>query len=71
VTRSAKPATVRFYFDADILGLAKVVAPLRYDATYPGDPGGVVTDDGAPRVPLRRLIQMTQYGYPSRHSTTG
>ena len=31
-----KPAVVRYYFDADILGLAKVVAPLRSDVTYPG-----------------------------------
>ena len=38
----AKPATVRFYFDADLLGLAHVVAGLRSDATYPGDPGGVI-----------------------------
>ena len=26
---------VRFYFDADVLGLAKVVAKLRSDVTYP------------------------------------
>jgi len=38
----AKPATVRFYFDADLLGLAHVVAGLRSDATYPGDPGAVI-----------------------------
>jgi len=38
----AKRATVRFYFDADLLGLAKVLVPLRSDITYPGDPGGVV-----------------------------
>ena len=31
-----KPALVRYYFDADILGLAKVVAALRSDVTYPG-----------------------------------
>jgi len=37
-----KPATVRYYFDADILGLGKVVAGLRPDATYPGDPGAVM-----------------------------
>jgi len=37
-----KPATVRFYFDADVLGLAKVVVRLRSDATYPGAPGDVV-----------------------------
>ena len=40
--RRYKPAVVRFYFDADVLGLAHVVAGLRPDATYPGDPGGVV-----------------------------
>lgn len=38
----AKPARVRFYFDADVLGLAKAVAALRSDVTFPGDPGGVV-----------------------------
>lgn len=37
-----KPAVVRFYFDADVLGLAKVVAGLRPDFTYPGDPGTVI-----------------------------
>jgi hypothetical protein len=40
--RRYKPATVRFYFDADVLGVAHVIAGLRPDATYPGDPGGVV-----------------------------
>jgi hypothetical protein len=40
--KPAKPATVRFYFDADVLGLAKVVVALRSDVTYPGDEGGVV-----------------------------
>jgi hypothetical protein len=42
VTRSAKPADVRFYCDADVLGLAKILAGLRPDVTYPGDPGGIV-----------------------------
>lgn len=37
-----RPAVVRFYFDADLLGLAKVLTALRPDMTYPGDPGGVV-----------------------------
>jgi PIN like domain len=37
-----KPAQVRFYFDADVLGLAHVLAGLRPDVTFPGDPGGVV-----------------------------
>ena len=38
----AKPAVVRFYLDADVLGLAHVVAGLRSDTTYPGDPGAVI-----------------------------
>jgi hypothetical protein len=37
-----RPARVRFYFDADVLGLAKLVANIRPDVTYPGDPGGEV-----------------------------
>ncbi len=37
-----KPAEVRFYFDADILGLGKVLAALRADVTYPGDPGATI-----------------------------
>lgn len=40
--RQRPPATVRFYIDADILGLAKVLVQVRPDVTYPGDPGGVV-----------------------------
>ncbi len=42
MSASSKPATVRFYLDADVLGLAKVLVSLRPDVTYPGDPGGVV-----------------------------
>lgn len=37
-----KKAVVRYYFDADILGLAKKVSQLRPDVTFPGDPGGDV-----------------------------
>ena len=40
--RHYKSAAVRFYFDADVLGLAHVIAGLRPDSTYPGDPGGVL-----------------------------
>lgn len=47
----AKPATVRFYFDADVLGSAKTVVTLRSDVTYPGDPGG--GGDPGPRSPIR------------------
>ncbi|MDQ3502241.1 MAG: hypothetical protein M3486_01300 [Actinomycetota bacterium] len=48
----AKPATVRFYFDADVLGLAHVVAGLRSDATYPGDPGPVIKRRQRPACPI-------------------
>ncbi len=48
----AKPATVRFYFDADVLGLAHVVAGLRSDATYPGDPGAVIKRRERPACPI-------------------
>jgi hypothetical protein len=34
-----KPAEVSFYFDADVLGLARVLGRLRSDVTFPGDPG--------------------------------
>lgn len=37
-----KKAQVDYYFDADILGLAKIIAIIRSDVTYPGDPGGIV-----------------------------
>jgi PIN like domain len=37
-----KPAQVRFYVDADILGLGRVLAGLRPDVTFPGDPGAVL-----------------------------
>jgi len=34
----AKPADVRFYFDADILGLAKILVQVRADVTIPETP---------------------------------
>lgn len=49
----ARPATVRFYCDADILGLAKVLAALRNDVTYPGDPGGRVHGRQRPACPVK------------------
>jgi hypothetical protein len=47
-----RPATVRFYFDADVVGLAKVMVSLRSDVTYPGDPGGVVHRRPRPPCPI-------------------
>lgn len=52
MSRKNKPADVRFYFDADVLGLAKVVAQLRPDVTYPADPGGVVHRRRRPPCPV-------------------
>lgn len=35
---------VRFYIDADLIGVAKVLVQVRSDVTYAGDPGGVGPD---------------------------
>lgn len=37
-----KDAAIRFYIDADVLGLAKVLGGLRHDTTYAGDPGSTI-----------------------------
>jgi hypothetical protein len=42
MSKPAKPAIVRYYVDADVLGLAKILVQVRGDVTYPGDPGGQV-----------------------------
>ncbi len=42
MSKPAKPAIVRYYVDADVLGLAKILVQIRGDVTYPGDPGGPV-----------------------------
>jgi PIN like domain len=47
-----KPAVVRFYFDADIQGVAKLLAQVRSDLTYPGDPGGVIHKRVRPACPV-------------------
>ena len=39
---SLRAAQVRFYIDADLLGLGKILGGLRNDVTYPGDLGAVV-----------------------------
>ena len=49
---SGKPADVRFYFDADILGLAKILVEVRTDVTYPGDPGGTLHRRTRPACPI-------------------
>lgn len=42
MSKPAKPAIVRYYVDADVLGLAKILIQVTGDVTYPGDPGGPV-----------------------------
>jgi len=53
VTRPARPAVVRFYIDADVLGLAKILVQLRSDMTYPGDPGGTLHRKTRPACPIK------------------
>lgn len=47
-----RPAAVRLYVDADVLGLAKVLADLRIDVTYPGDPGALIKRRQRPACPV-------------------
>lgn len=49
---SAKPAAVRVYFDADVLGLAKLLCQERADFTYPGDLGGRIKKRERPPCPI-------------------
>lgn len=44
--------SVRYYVDADLMGLAKVLANLREDITYPSDPGGAVRKRMRPVSPV-------------------
>ena len=39
---SPRAAQIRIYVDADVLGLRKILAGLRNDVTYPGDPGALI-----------------------------
>lgn len=48
----SRPAQVRFYFDADVLGLGKLIVQVRSDVTYPGDPGGVLHKRQRPPCPI-------------------
>lgn len=47
-----RPAEVRYYIDADMVGLGQVLARLRPDVTYPGDPGGQVHRRTRPPCPV-------------------
>jgi hypothetical protein len=47
-----KPAAIRFYVDADILGLAKLLVRVRADVTYPGFQGGKLHGRMRPACPV-------------------
>ena len=47
-----RTAAVRFYFDADILGLGKLLATVRSDVTPPSDPCGVLHKSRRPPCPI-------------------
>lgn len=47
-----KQAEVRYYIDADVLGLAKVLSDIRVDTTYPGDPGKRIRKRERPPCPV-------------------
>lgn len=50
--RQYPPAQVRFYVDADLLGLAKILVQVRNDVTFPGDQGGVLHKRQRPACPI-------------------
>lgn len=50
--RQYPAAHVRFYVDADLLGLAKQLVQVRTDVTYPGDPGGFLHKRQRPTCPI-------------------
>lgn len=47
-----RDVAVRYYVDADTLGLAHVLAQIRPDVTSPGDPGGEVRKRRRPSSPI-------------------
>lgn len=49
---SKKIAKVQFYFDADVLGLARLLCQERADFTFPGDPGAEFKHGNRPACPV-------------------
>jgi hypothetical protein len=60
---SLRAAQVRIYVDADLLGLGKILASLRNDVTYPGDPGAVIHKRQRTRARSRVLTYSTRTGF--------
>ena len=52
MTSPGRPAAIRFYIDADVLGLAKILVRVRPDVTYPGDPDGTLHRRTRPSCPI-------------------
>jgi hypothetical protein len=65
MTKRARPARVRHYIDADLLGFAKILVQVRTDVTYPGDPGGPVKG-AAPDTARRTQKRDALASLPSR-----
>jgi hypothetical protein len=59
-----RAAQVRIYVDADIIGLGKIIASLRNDVTYPGDPGAVIHNASDLLALSPALTFSTRNGYP-------
>jgi hypothetical protein len=47
-----RAAQVRIYIDADIRGLGLIIGALRFDVTYPGDPGADIHRRKRPPCPI-------------------
>lgn len=56
---------VRFYVDANLLGLAHILADLRSDLTYPGIRVATSNDESVPRAQSKAHMFPTASGYPS------
>jgi hypothetical protein len=59
-----RAAQVRIYVDADIIGLGKIIASLRNDVTYPGDPGPSSTSGSGLLALSPALMCSIRIGYP-------
>jgi hypothetical protein len=58
-----RSAQVRVYVDADLLGLGKLLAGLRDDVTYRGDPGAVIHKRQRAPCPSRAPTCLTRTRY--------
>ncbi len=67
---SLRAAQARICVDADVLGLGKILASLRNDVTYPGDPGAPPSTGGKGRIaPSQALTCSILTGWQSLFMT--